>query len=371
MPVEVSAITRWMEQFAPARLAEPEDPIGLQLGAPDRSVSKVAVTLEVTEAVAEEAMKRGAELIISHHPIIFRPLQALRTDRPDGRLMEKLLRNGQSVYVAHTNLDVAKGGVNDMLAVALGLLEAVPLRPSVAEALYKLAVFVPMEHEEAVKEAMFHAGAGWIGEYKHCSFTTEGTGSFLPLEGATPFLGAVGRVEKVREVKVETIVPEEKKEAVIRALISAHPYEEPAYDVYRLELEGERMGLGRIGALPRTVSLREFSGHVKQVLNVPYVRVVGNPDKDIRKVAVLGGSGRSFWKQALASGADAYVTGDIDHHTAHDALAAGLAIVDPGHHVEEIMKEGVARRLNDWFRENGMDAEAYASPVRTEPFAFM
>ncbi|HZG55877.1 Nif3-like dinuclear metal center hexameric protein [Paenibacillus sp.] len=371
MAVDVGRIVRWMESWAPAELAEPDDKIGLQIGSMRAPVERVAVALDVTDAVVEEAIERGAKLIIAHHPILFRPLTAIRTDRPDGKLLRKLLLNDIAVYASHTNLDVAVGGVNDLLAEALGLEGTKPLKITNVETLYKLATYVPPSHEDAVREAVFAAGAGHIGNYSHCGFTLEGEGTFLPEAGARPFAGELGTLERAAERRFETIVPEGRKDAVVKALLAAHPYEEVAYDLYRLELAGREFGLGRIGTLPRTMELRAFAEHAKAAFGVPTLRYVGEPSAPIRKVAVLGGSGRSFVKHAIRAGADAFVTGDLDHHTAHDALAAGLALVDPGHHIEQIMKAAVAGRLAAVAEAEGWGVEAYASVGSTEPFAFL
>jgi len=372
VPVQVKTIMRWMEAWAPAAMAEPDDKIGLQIGSPDAPVTTVAVALDVTEAVVEEAAARGAELIVAHHPVIFRPLAAVRTDRPDGRLVAKLLTTGISVYAAHTNLDVAPGGVNDMLADALGLAETAPLKTTYVETLYKLVMYVPKERLDAVRDAAFAAGAGRIGRYGRCGFVSDGEGTFLPDEGTNPYVGEPGREERVAEARFETIVPASRRDAVVRAAIAAHPYEEPAYDVFRLEPPiGRAYGLGRVGRLHAPMALRDFAEHAKRALGVPALRFVGDPAKPVRRIAVLGGSGRSYVKHAIASGADAFVTGDLDHHTAHDALAAGLALVDPGHHIEQIMKAGVAARLNRVAAEEGAAVTAYASSVPTEPFSFL
>jgi len=371
MAVDVRTVVGWMESWAPPALAEPDDKIGLQIGSMKTKVDRVAVALDVTEAVVDEAIARGAGLIVAHHPIIFRPLAAIRTDRADGKLIRKLLTHDIAVYASHTNLDVAVGGVNDLLADALGLTATKPLKKSVVETLYKLVTYVPPSHADAVREAVFAAGAGHIGKYSHCGFTIEGTGTFLPEEGAAPFAGEPGRLESAAELRFETIVPESRKADAVKALLAAHPYEEVAYDVFKLELSGTALGLGRVGTLASPTTLQAFAERAKAAFGVPALRYVGAPEKPVRRVAVLGGSGRSYVKHAVAAGADVFVTGDLDHHTAHDALAAGLALVDPGHHIEQIMKAAVAARLNAHAAERGWDVEAFASSGSTEPFVFL
>lgn len=360
-----------MEQLAPKHYAVPDDKIGLQLGTLQKDVRKVLVALDVTEDVVAEAIDSGAELIIAHHAIIFRPLQHLQTETPAGKLYERLIKHDIAVYIAHTNLDVTDGGINDMMAEALGLCGLRHLEDIHTERLKKLVVFVPQTHCEQVQEAVFAAGAGWIGKYSHCGFTVDGTGTFLPQEGADPFIGKRGKLEKVSEVRFETVVPESAEKRVIQALLKAHPYEEVAYDLYPMDLQGRTFGLGRVGKLPQPMSLGELTNRVKQAFAVPYARVVGNLDRKVRKVAVLGGSGSRYVHHALFAGADVLVTGDIDYHTAHDALAAGLCIIDPGHNIEKIMKSRVADYLNEQLRDKSYDTEAIASAVDTEPFRFM
>ncbi|MBW5444868.1 Nif3-like dinuclear metal center hexameric protein [Cohnella sp. CFH 77786] len=361
-------VIQMMERLAPKHYAEPEDKIGLQVGSARKEVSKVLVALDVTPEVVAEAAALGAELIIAHHAVIYRPLAHLQTDTPSGALAAELLKRDIAVYVAHTNLDSADGGMNDWMADALGLEGRQVLREAHTDKLYKLAVFVPQEHQAAVRDAMFAAGAGWIGNYSHCSFNVEGTGTFMPREGSDPYIGRQGKLETAAEVRIETIVPQSVHKAVIAAMLKAHPYEEAAYDLYPMELKGRSFGLGRVGKLPADESLDEFAERVKRAFDVPFVRVVGEGSKRIRKVAVLGGSGSRFIRNAMFAGADVLVTGDIDYHTAQDAAAAGLALVDPGHNAEKIMKAKAAEWLQLRLAEQGYATQALASQVNTEPF---
>jgi dinuclear metal center YbgI/SA1388 family protein len=364
-------VIRLMEQFAPKSLAMEGDPIGLQLGSADKPVKKVLVALDVTDEVAEEAIRLQADMIIAHHAVMYRPVRHLRTDLPAGKLYAKLLKHDISVYIAHTNLDVAEGGVNDVLADALGLRETEPFARLEHGELVKLAVFVPESHHRQVMQAVFDAGAGWIGNYSHCSFNVEGTGTFLPHEGADPFLGSVGKMESAVEIRLETIVPGELLNRVVQAMLKAHPYEEVAYDVYPLKRKGSVRGLGRVGKLPNPMALKELAERVKASYRVPAVRMVGDPGREIRKAAVLGGSGREFVHDAMRAGADVLITGDIDYHTAMDALAAGFAVIDAGHNIEKLVKPAVAHRLNDMLGKEGYATVAVASEVDTEPFRFV
>ncbi|GAB2703201.1 Nif3-like dinuclear metal center hexameric protein [Paenibacillus thermoaerophilus] len=361
-------VVQLIERLAPKHLAVPDDKIGLQLGTLAKEVRRVLVTLDVTPAVVEEAIGKQADLIVAHHAIIFRPLAHLQTDTPAGRLYERLIKHDIAVYIAHTNYDIAEGGMNDLMADALGLTETTHLSDVHTEKLKKLVVFVPESHHEPVLQAMFRAGAGWIGNYSHCSFNIEGTGTFLPQDGARPFIGEPGKLERAAEIRVETIVPESAEKRVVQAMLKAHPYEEVAYDLYPMDLKGRSFGLGRVGKLPEPEPLSAFAKRVKASLNVESARVTGDPDKPIRKVAVLGGSGSRYVRQAQMAGADVIVTGDIDFHTAQDALAAGMAIVDPGHHAEKMMIQPFAAWLNEQLKQAGTKTEALPSETDTNPF---
>jgi dinuclear metal center YbgI/SA1388 family protein len=360
-----------MEQLAPKHFAVPDDRIGLQLGSLRKEISKVLIALDVTEAVVEEAIRIQANLIIAHHAIIFRPLTHLQTDSPAGRLYEKLIKHDISVYISHTNLDVADGGINDMMAEALGLTDVTHLEAIHTEKLKKLVVFVPEDHHEKVMQAVFQAGAGSIGDYSHCSFNIVGTGTFCPGEAAQPFIGQKGKFERVNEVRLETIVPESLERKVIAAMLKAHPYEEVAYDLYSIDLKGRTFGLGRVGKLASPISLSQFTEQVKIALDVPFARVVGDLNREVRKVAVLGGSGGRYVKHAQFAGADVLVTGDIDYHTAHDAIATGVALVDPGHNAEKIMKIKIANYLQTQLANKKYTTDVVPSAVDTEVFQLL
>lgn len=364
-------VVQLMEKFAPKSLAVENDKIGLQLGTLNKEIVKVLVALDVTNEVVDEAIELGANLIVAHHAIIFRPLANLRTDTPMGALYEKLIKNDIAVYISHTNLDVAEGGMNDWMADLVGIIEPKPLEELQSEKLYKLVVYVPKSHHQAVLDAILAAGAGAIGEYSHCSFNTEGTGTFLPGAGAKPYLGSPGKLEHAEEIRIETILPESRRSKAVQSMLKAHPYEEVAYDLYGLEQKGKAFGLGRIGKLSQPKTLAELTEIVKKGFDVPAARVVGDPNGTIKKAAVLGGSGSRYIHHAIRQGADVLITGDIDYHTAHDALMAGLSIIDPGHNSEKIMKREVAGLLGRMLLENGSDTTVHASEPNTEPFRFM
>ncbi len=310
-------------------------------------------------------------MIIAHHPLLFRPLKKIDINTPHGRIVEKAIKHDITIYAAHTNLDVAPGGVNDLMAEALRLQNVDVLAPTQSISLVKLAVFVPIEDAEKVRDALGKVGAGHIGEYSYCSFSSEGVGRFLPEEGANPHIGEQGKLEEVKEVKIETIFPENLKKRVIRALLKAHPYEEPAYDMYPLHNDGNVLGLGRIGYLEKEMTLEAFAQHVKEAFSVKGARVVGDLQTPIKKVAVLGGDGNKYMNQAIYKGADVIVTGDVYYHVAHDAMMDGLSIVDPGHNVEKIMKEAVKQFLKKYIEDKKAATEVISSKVNTDPFTFV
>jgi dinuclear metal center YbgI/SA1388 family protein len=364
-------VIQLFEQFSPKSYAVEGDKIGLQIGSLNKQIHQVMISLDVTEVVIDEAVEKKVDLIIAHHPPIFRPIKKLTTDSIYGRILEKCIKHDIAVYAAHTNLDIANGGVNDLLAAALELTSLDVLVPTYEDSLKKLVVFVPSSHEKAVREALGDAGAGHIGNYSHCSFSTSGEGSFLPLEEADPFIGKTGQLELVKETRIETIFPESLQKKIINAMIKAHPYEEVAYDIYRLEQQGPALGLGRIGKLKEELTLQEFAEHVKKSLNVERVRMVGDPSSKVKKVAVLGGDGNKYIQQAKFKGADVYVTGDLYFHVAHDALMLDLNVIDPGHHVEKVMINGVSTILGDMCKERNYDVNVFGSTVDTNPFTFV
>jgi len=363
-------IIELFEQFSPKAYAMDGDPVGLQVGRLNKPVSKVLVALDVLENVVDEAIEAGVELIIAHHPLIYRPLKKIDLAAPEGRILEKLIKHEITVYAAHTNLDVAWGGVNDLLADALGLQQTEVLSPTHEIALKKLVVYVPEKNAEDVREALGNAGAGAIGHYSSCSFSVEGTGMFLPEQGSNPTIGSKGTLERVQEVRIEMIYPENIEKKLLSALFKTHPYEEPAYDLFTLDNKGETLGLGRVGVLKEEMTLGEFAEHVKDVLEVPALRVVGNLDAIVKKAAVLGGDGNKYFQSAKYKGADVYVTGDMYYHTALDAMSMGLNIIDPGHNVEKVMKKGVAVEMTKRCKEKKFLVDFIPSKIHTDPFTF-
>lgn len=331
--MRVRDVAAVLDELAPPGLAEAGDNVGLQLGHPDAVVQRVLVALDANRRAAERAGE--GTLLVTHHPLIHRPIASLREDQPVGRAAAALARAGTALFTCHTNYDAAPGGLADWLAETVGLEAVEVLLPGRPERYLKLVVFVPRGHEDAVRDALAAAGAGWIGRYSHCTFQAPGTGTFLPRGGAHPYAGKVGELERAEELRLETIVPEDRAGQAVAAMVRAHPYEEVAYDLYPLaNPAAPRAGRGRLGRLPSPRPLEAFAADVAHRLGAA-VRVAAAADRPVARVAVVPGAGAGCWPQALAAGADVLVTGDVDHHRALAAIEAGLSLVDPGHAASE------------------------------------
>ena len=332
--VRAAQIAEAVERMAPLSLAEEWDNCGLQVGDPEAEVNQVLVALTPLPEVFEEAEERGADFLLFHHPLIFDPLKTIVTSSYPGGLLARAIRNGLTVYAAHTSYDAAPAGVSVALARTLGL--DGPLRVlSPRGALRKLVVFVPEHNVDALAKALAEAGAGAIGDYTECTFRTQGKGTFRGGECANPYLGEKGRLEEVEEVRVETVVPAHTVRRAVDAAIAAHPYEEVALDVYPVEGSPEGCGYGRLGTLPDRLTAEELREHVSESLGFPS-RLVADAGRRIETIAVLGGSGSSFIPEVAASGARAYVTGDVDYHDALLAESLGLTVIDAGHAATEL-----------------------------------
>ncbi|HEY3367574.1 MAG TPA: Nif3-like dinuclear metal center hexameric protein [Symbiobacteriaceae bacterium] len=365
----IGNIAAYMEELAPLSWAESWDNVGLQMGDPGRPAARVLVALELTDAVAEEALREHASLVVLHHPAIFKPLKALRFDSPAGRRLERLMLAGIAVYAAHTNLDMSPGGTNDTLAAAVGLQAPEVLLNAGEEKYVKLVVFVPEGHEDAVRDALGRAGAGHIGNYSHCTFQAPGTGTFLPLAGTNPFIGQQGKLAYTPEFRLETILPESRIRQAVQAMLGAHPYEEAAYDLYPLVNPGPVRGHGRIGRLPAPTTLGALAQRLKAQLGLGYVRLAGDLDARVALVAVGAGSGGMLIPHAIRRGAQALVTGDIDHHDAWDARDGSLGIIDIGHFAsEQLVVAPLAQRLRERLAADGLAADVLAARTGRDPF---
>ncbi|PXW32396.1 UNVERIFIED_CONTAM: dinuclear metal center YbgI/SA1388 family protein [Williamsia faeni] len=323
-----------LERAYPIRLAESWDSVGLVCGDPDDTVTSVLCCVDVTDAVVDQALDSGTDLVVAHHPLLLRGVDTVGTHTPKGRLIHRLIKGGCALYTAHTNADSANPGVSDALAGLLGLTNVRPLDPKPAEAMDKWSVFVPGDSAAAVRETMFGAGAGEIGDYSHCCWSTSGTGQFLPGAAADPAIGERGEVTEVAEDRVEMVANRRFRSRVLTALRTAHPYEEPAFDLIELAPARGDEGLGRVGELGESMTLAAFTTRVAQALPTSAVgiRAAGDPETTIKTVAVCGGAGDSMLATARAVGADVYVTGDLRHHPVDEHLrGGGPALIDAGH----------------------------------------
>jgi dinuclear metal center YbgI/SA1388 family protein len=336
------------------RTAASWDAVGLVCGDPDAPVRKVLFAVDPVLAVAEEARAWGADLLVTHHPLFLRAVHGVPATTPKGRVVHRLLTGGCGLLVAHTNADVARPGVSDALAAALEIPAGEPIEPDPGPALDKVVTFVPHDSAQRVLDALAAAGAGAVGDYDRCAFTVEGTGTFRPLAGANPTIGAVGAIETVPETRLEMVLPRARRAAVLAALRAAHPYEEPAFDVLELAAEPSACGIGRICELPAPEPLSAFVARAVRGLprTAAGIRVAGDPDRPVRRVAVCGGAGDSLFGAVRAAGVDVYLTSDLRHHPACEALEnGGPALVDVAHwagewpwlgHAAESLRAGLA-----------------------------
>jgi dinuclear metal center YbgI/SA1388 family protein len=326
-------ITSFLDSAIPLSFQENWDNSGLQVGNFDKDISSALVTIDVTREVIDEALAKGCNLIISHHPLIFNGIKQLTGRNFTERMLLTALKNDIAVYSAHTNLDIAGNGVSMKMAEKLGLKNLKPLIP-LRNKLSKLVVFIPESNLEKVREAIFAAGAGFIGLYDKCSFTAEGTGSFRAGEGTNPFVGEKGKLHFEKEVRLETVIFSHSKGRIIKALLDSHPYEEPAYDIYALENDIPGAGLGCVGDLTDPVPEKRFLEMLAGIFSaegIKYSQLTGN---GIKKVALCGGAGGQYITDAISSGADAYVSADIRYHSYFEA-ADKILIADIGHFESE------------------------------------
>ena len=381
-PVLLAQVLDELERLYPISSAASWDAVGLVCGDPQSQVTKVLFAIDPTKAIVDEALEWGADLIVAHHPLLLRGVHGVPSTDAKGRLVHRLIRGGCALVVAHTNADVASPGVSDALARVIGLSNLSPLLPQQVQALDKIVVFVPDEAAERLVEALAGAGAGGLGDYSHCAFSSSGTGTFRPGPGARPAIGTVGVVARVAETRIEMVLPRQSRLAVVRALRNTHPYEEPAFDLLELAHDlTTATGTGRVGDLEAPLTLERFAHHVAEVLpnTVQGVRVAGEATALVQRVAVCGGAGDDLFAAVRASGADVYVTADLRHHPASEARehAAGGPpyLVDVGHWASEWpWLAGGASRLESALaatsaaHDGTSTVEVRVSTTRTDPW---
>ena len=368
MTVRLADVIAVLDEAYPPRLAQAWDSVGLVCGDPDDPLDSVTIAIDATPAVVDEVPDGG--LLLAHHPLLLRGVDTVAASTPKGALVHRLIRSGRSLFTAHTNADSASPGVSDALAETLGLTIDTVLDPATPHPdLDKWIIYVPPQDAEAVRAAVFAAGAGHIGDYSHCSWSVTGTGQFLPHDGASPTIGSIGTVERVTEDRVEVVAPAAVRPRVLSAMRAAHPYEEPAFDIVTLATPPAGVGLGRIGALPQPEPLHAFVARVGAALPATSwgVRACGDTEMPISRVAVCGGAGDSLLDIVAAADVQAYVTADLRHHPADEhRRASDVALVDVAHWASEF--PWCAKAADVLGSAFGAALPVRVSTVRTDPW---
>ncbi len=368
----VADIMRIIDNMAPGRLAEEWDNVGLQYGDPDRPVSTVLVALDPTFKAIETAAQTGAQMLVTHHPLIFKPLKQIDTRSFAGRVIDFAARNHIAVYCAHTNLDSAAGGVNDVLARMVGLESVRPLSVARENQRYKLVVFVPAADAESIAAAVSGTSAGMIGDYSGCAFFQKGRGRFVPGENSTPYKGEPGKVFSGDEIRMEMPVSERDLEEVLRRIRAVHPYETMAYDIIPLYREKTGEGLGRIGQLGREITLGALAREIREIMDLACVKMAGSPDLVVRSAALCSGGGSGMVGAFLSSSAQAFISGDLNHHAALDIAAAGKGLIDIGHFASEHPVVPVlSGRIREECQRQGASVEVVSWNDEPDPFVYL
>ena len=360
----IREITAIIEELAPLQLQESYDNAGLQVGDDSLPATGALLCVDVTEAVVDEAIELGVNLIIAHHPLLFRPLKRIVGSSYIERVVMKALRHDIAIYAAHTNLDAV--AVNHVWASKLGLSQVEVLQP-IRDMLYKLITYVPEAHTDALKDALFAAGAGTIGAYDSCSFTSNGVGTFRAGEGTSPYCGSQGVLHHEPESRVEVILPKYLKGRVVRALLSAHPYEEPAYDLIPIANDYVQAGIGVVGNLPEPISVYNLLQQVKKQTACAQVRHTANSDKMVQRIALCGGAGSSLIGSALAANADLFITGEIGYHQffgyENSMILAEVGHYESEQHTKDIFCEVITKKIPNF--------ATYYTKVETNPIKYL
>jgi len=340
--MKIKELLNILDKIAPFFLQESYDNSGIQFADLDASITKILLSLDITQEILDEAIENKTNLIITHHPLLFSPLKQIT--KQNKHLLFKAITHKVNLLAMHTNFDLAENGLNDYVGNLLEIKKFASIQRS-SEKVFKFAVYVPLQHTDRMRQAIFEDGAGKIGNYTETSFNFSGKGTFRPLKGTHPFVGKEGEREELDEIKIETIVPERHLETVIQAMKNAHPYEEPAYDVYEL-LNKPSSGIGMLGEISGKPELTEFSNWVKDKLKARYVRLIKSNNRKIKKVALCTGGGSSLLEQVYHKDVDLYITGDITYHSALRAKELGLNVLDIEHfETEKFFVEALYNQL--------------------------
>ncbi len=374
MNATVKDIIKAMQTIAPSSYAEGWDNSGLQVGEKGWVVKKIWVALDPTEKIVEAACRKDINLLITHHPLIFKPLKSIDLSTTAGSIINIALCRHMAIFAAHTNLDKATGGINDILAGRIGLKNLKVLGNPVEMERFKLVVYVPNEHEKRILEALCAAGEGRLGDYTCCTFRNCGKGTFKPGPASKPFTGKIGKISNVDESRIELIVEKDRLKPIIANIKKHHPYETPAYDIYPLLPSGIEPpeGLGRTGETGKRISLLSLAQRIKNELRLKYVKIAGSPDLIVSRAALCSGSGSSLMNAFLKSEAEAYISGDLGYHDARTVEDAGRGLIDIGHFASEhIIVKNLAERLRKVLKGAGFNVEVKACNMEAEPFTII
>lgn len=366
--MKISDLLKVINNHVPFTTAESWDNVGLLIGDENAEITSILTGLDCTVDVVNEAIELGANTIICHHPLIFKGLKQINEQDGYGAIIRKIIQNNINLIAMHTNLDVYPKGVNAMLGEKLGLQNMRILNPEVIT-YYKVQVFIPEANLTDFKSKLSKYGLAQEGDYEYCFFQSQGTGQFKPVNGANPYLGTMNEIESVNEMKLEFMISEQQQQLAIDLINQYHPYETPVYDLIQLTREAD-YGLGMIGKLTQSYNVPDFVQHVKEQLNMPSVRFIGNNYSHIETVAIIGGSGIGYEYLAASKGADLFITGDIKHHDALDAKIAGVNLLDINHYSEYVMKEGLKALLINWLAEQDQTVKVNVSQINTDPFTY-
>ncbi|WP_436870799.1 Nif3-like dinuclear metal center hexameric protein [Staphylococcus arlettae] len=367
--MNIKTLLHTIEQHVPFTTAESWDNVGLLIGDKQAKISGVLTALDCTIEVVDEAISKGLNTIICHHPLIFKGIKSVVEQDGYGAIIRKIIKHDINLIALHTNLDVYSDGVNKMLADKMNLTNLKPLN-SADHYYYKVQVYVPQNNVKSLKQNLSEHGLAEEGNYEYCFFESAGTGNFKPVDGANPHQGKLHSIEQVAEVKLEFMINSSQKVLAQQLIEQYHPYETPVYDFVEMT-KVANYGLGVIGELPSTQNVSAFTASIKENLNMPSVRYIGDLNAHIKKVAIIGGAGIGYEYQAQALGADIFITGDIKHHEALDAKINQMNLLDINHYSEYVMKEGLINLLNNWLPVENIDFTMVASELNTDPYNYL
>jgi len=363
--MRIKDVIQQLEQWAPKAFQESYDNCGIQAGNGNMELTGVLISLDVTEKVIDEALQRQCNLIVSHHPLLFKGVKSITGNNDIERCLIKAIKHDMTLYAIHTNLDHVSNGVNYKIAQLLELQDLHTLVPKTG-LLSKLITYVPIEDKETVLTALFEAGAGEIGNYSSCAFRSDGVGSFKPNSSAHPVIGKANQLEQVPETKIETIFPTHLQSSIIRTLKKVHPYEEVAFDIFALQNDWDSIGAGMYGTLIKPMTVNEFNAHLKQKMNLKTFKFTAAFQGKIEKVAVCGGSGSFLLKNALGVGAQAFVTSDFKYHEFFDAEDK-ILVADIGHYESEVYTKDL---IYDYLKEKFSNIAVLISEINTNPIHY-